>query len=117
MMPPRDEPQPDPVLREEFVAALENTLDTAAAAEPDAGAQAVHRLNRAEYANAICDLLGVEVDVTRGSCRATAGDFGFDNIATALTTSPLLLERYLTAALRVADVALGDPDTVPTAAT
>jgi hypothetical protein len=116
MMPPRDEPQPDPVLRDEFVAALENTLDAAAAAEPYAGAQAVHRLNRAEYANAIRDLLGVEVDVTE-LLPSDGGDFGFDNIATALTTSPLLLERYLTAALRVADVALGNPDTVPTAAT
>ena len=84
--------------------------------EPYAGAQAVHRLNRAEYANAIRDLLGVEVDVTE-LLPSDGGDFGFDNIATALTTSPLLLERYLTAALRVADVAIGNPDTVPTAAT
>ncbi len=116
MMPPRDEPQPDPALREEFVAALESTLDAAAAAEPYAGAQTVHRLNRAEYANAIRDLLGVEVDVTE-LLPSDGGDFGFDNIAAVLTTSPLLLERYLTAALRVADVAIGNPDTVPTAAT
>ncbi len=96
MMPPRDEPQPDAEHREAFVAALESTLDSAAAAHPHAGAQAVHRLNRTEYANAIRDLLGVEVDVAE-LLPSDGGDFGFDNIAAALTTSPLLLERYLTA--------------------
>jgi hypothetical protein len=114
MMPPRDEPQPDAEQREAFVAALESTLDSAAAAHPHAGAQPVHRLNRAEYANAIRDLLGVEVNVAE-VLPSDGGDFGFDNIAAVLTTSPLLLERYLTAALRVADVAIGNPDTVPTA--
>jgi len=115
LMPPRDEPQPDPALRAEFVAALEDTLDAAAAAQPYAGAQTVHRLNRAEYANAIRDLLGVEVNVEE-LLPSDGGDFGFDNIAAALNTSPLLLERYLTASLRVADVAIGNPDTVPSAA-
>jgi len=115
MMPPREEPQPDPAAREQFVAALEATLDAAAAAQPYAGAQAVHRLNRAEYANAIRDLLTIEIDVNE-LLPSDGGDFGFDNIATALTTSPLLLERYLTAALRVSDLALGSPEAVPTAA-
>jgi hypothetical protein len=113
LMPPRDEPQPDAVQREEFVAALERTLDSAAAARPYAGSQTVHRLNRAEYANAIRDLLGVEIDVAE-LLPSDGGDFGFDNIASVLTTSPLLLERYLTAALRVADATIGNPDVVPT---
>jgi hypothetical protein len=113
MMPPRTEPQPDHAVRDEFVAALEDTLDAAAAAEPYAGRQPVHRLNRAEYANAIRDLLGVEIDVAE-LLPSDGGDFGFDNIAAVLTTSPLLLERYLTAALRVADAAVGNPDAVPT---
>jgi hypothetical protein len=113
MMPPRDEPQPDAAARDELVAALESTLDAAAAREPFAGKQTVHRLNRAEYANAIRDLLGIEIDVEE-LLPSDGGDFGFDNIASALNTSPLLLERYLTAALRVADVAVGNPDTVPT---
>ncbi|MEO8466433.1 MAG: DUF1592 domain-containing protein [Gammaproteobacteria bacterium] len=113
MMPPRDKPQPDHALRDEFVTALERTLDGAAAAEPYAGRQPVHRLNRAEYANAIRDLLGVQISVAE-LLPSDGGDFGFDNIAAVLTTSPLLLERYLTAALRVADAAVGNPDAVPT---
>ncbi len=115
MMPPRDEPQPDPHMKEEFVTALEDTLDAAAAAHPYASAHAVHRLNRAEYQNAIRDLLGVEINVAE-VLPSDGGDFGFDNIASVLTTSPLLLERYLTAALRVSDAAVGNPDAVPQAA-
>ncbi|HEX7079439.1 MAG TPA: DUF1592 domain-containing protein [Gammaproteobacteria bacterium] len=116
MMPPRDRPQPAPEVRAELVAALEGTLDAAAEARPYAGFTPVHRLNRAEYGNAIRDLLGIEVDVAE-LLPSDGGDFGFDNIAAALTTSPLLLERYLTAALRVSALAVGDPDAVPTAAT
>ena len=95
-------------------AALRIGMASAAAeASPYAGRQPVHRLNRAEYANAIRDLLGVEIDV-KELLPSDGGDFGFDNIAAVLTTSPLLRERYLTAALRVADAAVGNPDAVPT---
>ena len=114
MMPPRSEPQPEAAARAEFVAALESTLDAAADAEPYGGTHLVHRLNRAEYANAIRDLLGLEVDVME-LLPSDGGDFGFDNIASALTTSPLLLERYLTAALRVSALAVGDAEAVPLA--
>ncbi|WP_428096509.1 DUF1592 domain-containing protein [Candidatus Rariloculus sp.] len=114
MMPPRTEPQPEGTTRAEFVAALESTLDAAAEAEPFVGTHLVHRLNRAEYANAIRDLFALEVDVME-LLPSDGGDFGFDNIAAALTTSPLLLERYLTAALRVSALAVGDADAVPTA--
>ena len=113
-MPPRDQPQPDPEVRTQFVAALEGTLDAAAAANPYAGTTHVHRLNRAEYANAIRDVLGVQADLTE-LLPSDGGDFGFDNIAEVLTTSPLLLERYLTVALRVADMAVGNPEAVVTA--
>ena len=84
MMPPREEPQPEPEARESFVAALEATLDAAAAARPHAGAESVHRLNRAEYANAVRDLFGVEIDVAE-LLPSDGGDFGFDNIASVLT--------------------------------
>jgi hypothetical protein len=67
----------------------------------------LHRLNRTEYANAVRDLLGVTIDVA-DLLPSDGGDFGFDNIATALTTSPLLLERYLAAGLRIAELAVGD---------
>jgi Protein of unknown function (DUF1592)/Protein of unknown function (DUF1588)/Protein of unknown function (DUF1595)/Protein of unknown function (DUF1587)/Protein of unknown function (DUF1585) len=113
-MPPRKEPQPSPETRAEFVAALEGTLDAAAAANPYAGTTEVHRLNRAEYVNSIRDLLGVEADLQE-LLPSDGGDFGFDNIAEVLTTSPLLLERYLTVGLRVADMAVGNPQAVVTA--
>src|SRR5690606_39329723 len=93
-----DQPQPDPEVRAQFVSALESTLDSAARQQPYAGVTAVHRLNRAEYQNAIRDLLGVEADIEK-MLPSDGGDFGFDNIAALLSTSPLLLERYLTVAL------------------
>jgi hypothetical protein len=113
-MPPRDQAQPDPETRAHFLAALAGTLDAAAEDQPYAGATTVHRLNRAEYANAIRDLLGVEADLSE-LLPSDGGDFGFDNIAEVLTTSPFLLERYLTVALRVADMAVGNPDAAVTA--
>jgi hypothetical protein len=113
-MPPRDQPQPDPATRERFLTALVGTLDAAAAAKPYAGATTVHRLNRIEYANAVRDLLGVEADLA-DLLPSDGGDFGFDNIAEVLTTSPFLLERYLTVALRVADMSVGNPDAAETA--
>lgn len=113
-MPPRDERQPEGEARARFVAALSGTLDAAAAAKPYAGTTTVHRLNRVEYANAVRDLLGVEADVAE-LLPSDGGDFGFDNIAEVLTTSPFLLDRYLTVAMRVADMAIGNPETVLTA--
>ena len=113
-MPPRQERQPAAEMVAEFVEGLEGTLDAAAAANPYAGSTTVHRLNRAEYANAVRDMLGVEADLS-SLLPSDGGDFGFDNIAEVLTTSPLLLERYLTVALRVADMAVGNPDAAVTA--
>jgi hypothetical protein len=115
-MPPRSQPQPERAQVAQFVGALEATLDAAAAAKPYAGTTTVHRLNRAEYANTIRDLFGIEADLT-SLLPSDGGDFGFDNIAEVLTTSPLLLERYLTVALRVADMAVGNPEAPITAST
>jgi len=114
MMPPGDAVQPEPEARFAFVSALESTLDAAADDSPYAGVTPVHRLNRAEYANAIRDLLALEIDV-EDLLPSDGGDFGFDNIAAVLTTSPLLLERYLTAAQRISALAVGDAEAVPTA--
>ena len=113
-MPPRKEPQPAKETRAKFIEALTNTLDANATAHPYAGSTKVHRLNRIEYANAVRDLLGVEADIA-DLLPSDGGDFGFDNIAQVLKTSPLLLERYLTVALRVADMAVGNPEAVPSA--
>src|SRR5688572_17575706 len=108
-MPPRTQPQPTSEERKRFVAALESTLDAAAQADPYAGTTTIHRLNRAEYANAIRDLLGVDIDLTE-MLPSDGGDFGFDNIAELLRSSPMLLDRYMTVGLRVADLALGNPE-------
>lgn len=108
-MPPRDQKQPSHEERARFVAALEHTLDAAATAHPYAGTTTIHRLNRAEYANSIRDLLGVEVDLT-DLLPSDGGDYGFDNIAELLRSSPMLLDRYMTVGLRVADLALGNTE-------
>ena len=116
VMPPREQPQPEPEVRAAFLGSLIDSLDAAAAAEPYAAPTKVHRMNRAEYANAIRDLLGVEADIAE-LLPSDGGDFGFDNIAEVLTTSPMLLERYLTVAIRVADYAVGNAEAAVSAAT
>jgi hypothetical protein len=115
-MPPRDQEQPDAAARRRLVAALEGTLDAAALANPYAGTTTIHRLNRAEYQNSIRDLLGVDVDLTE-LLPSDGGDFGFDNIAEVLRTSPMLLDRYMTVGLRVADLALGNTSAVESVTT
>ncbi len=115
-MPPVGSPTPGHEELTAFRSALVASLDAAAARTASPGRYVLHRLNRTEYANAIRDVLGVTIDVA-DLLPSDGGDFGFDNIATALPTSPLLLERYLTAAMRVADLAAGDIDTDPAMAT
>jgi hypothetical protein len=111
-MPPQGSPHPGHPELNRFRAALIASLDAAAAKKNYAGQFVLHRLNRLEYANAVRDLLGVTVDVA-DLLPSDSGDFGFDNIATALPTSPLLLERYLTAGLRIAEAAVGDKGAEP----
>jgi hypothetical protein len=115
-MPPRDAAQPEPEVRAQFVSALTQTLDGAALRDPYAATTKLHRLNRAEYVNAVRDLFGVDANIDE-MLPSDGGDFGFDNIAEVLTTSPLLLERYLTVALRVADMTVGNAEAVPGAVT
>ncbi len=112
MMPPSDAPQPEALERAEFVAWLERRLDRAAGVEP--GPSLIRRLNRAEYANAVRDLLDVDVDAT-ALLPPDDSAYGFDNIADALNTSPAHVEQYLSAAGKIAALAVGDPDTGPAA--
>ena len=92
---------------------LENALDAAAAANPNPGRVPVHRLNRTEYANAIRDLLGLDID-GRGVLPADDADQeGFDNVASVLTVSPALLENYLSAARMISRLAVGDTSRKP----
>ena len=105
-MPPPGRPAPDPGARADLAARLETALDRAAAERPDPGAPAVHRLNRAEYRNAVRDLLGLDLDHARDLPADDSG-YGFDNIGDVLTVSPLHVEKYLGAARRVSRLALG----------
>ena len=115
-MPPLGMPAPDRGELAEFRLWLATTLDIANAELNDPGRKLIHRLNRVEYGNAIRDMLDIEMDMTE-LLPSDGGDFGFDNIAAALTTSPLLLERYLTAALRISTAAVGDTEVAPGATT
>jgi mono/diheme cytochrome c family protein len=111
-MPPAGAPRPDPASYDSLASYLETELDRAAAADPNPGRPAVHRLNRVEYANAIRDLLAVKID---GAALLPVDDagHGFDNIADMLSVSPLLVERYMFAARRITRLALGDPAARP----
>ena len=107
-MPPPKLPRPDNATIDAFASYLETSLDKAAALKPNPGRPAAHRLNRAEYANAVRDLLAVDVDA-ESILPADDSGFGFDNIGDVLSVSPTLLERYLGAARRISRIAVGDP--------
>ena len=112
MPPPTVRTRPAPEAAAAFATYLESTLDGAAKASPNPGRAPVHRLNRAEYSNAIRDLLAV--DVQPGSwLPVDDSGYGFDNIAAVLSTSPALLERYMTAARRISRLAIGDVTVKP----
>jgi mono/diheme cytochrome c family protein len=110
MMPPAGMPRPDKAATDGLLSYLETSLDRAAAGKPNPGRALVHRLNRTEYGNAVRDLLGLEVDVTSLLPPDDAA-YGFDNIADLLGVSPVLLERYLSAAWKISSLAVGDPKT------
>ena len=115
MMPPAPRPRPDADTYAGIVRYIEAALDRAADANPDPGRPAVQRLNRAEYANAIRDLLALEVD-GRTLLPADESGYGFDNIGDVLSVSPGLLERYLLAAAKISRQAVGDPTLLPATA-
>jgi hypothetical protein len=108
-MPPSGLPRPDRPTTDRLVDWLEGELDHAAANHVSPGRPVLRRLNRAEYANAIHDLLGLDVDVT-ALLPPDESAFGFDNVADAQNSSPALLEAYLAAARKISAVAVGDPD-------
>src|SRR5262245_7077814 len=107
-MPPPGRPRPDGGTYNAVAAALENDLDRAAAARPHPGRVPVHRLNRSEYANAVRDLLGLEIDGRALLASDEADQEGFDNVASVLSVSPALLENYLSAARTISRLAVGD---------
>lgn len=112
MMPPAGARRPDRVSLDKLAASVEDGLDRAAAANPNPGRTPLHRMNRVEYANAIRDLLAVDVDPAT-LLPADDSSNGFDNIADVLGVSPALLERYVAAAAKISRLAVGDPETAP----
>ena len=109
-MPPAGAPRPDAAVATAIVDSIIGVLDRHAAAHPNPGHRLPQRLNRTEYANAIRDLLDLEIDSAALLPPDDASADGFDNNAAMLGVSPALLERYLSAAARISAVALGDPE-------
>src|SRR5437016_6140982 len=111
-MPPPGRPRPDAPSYKALITQLETELDRAAVAKPNPGRPAIRRLNRTEYANAIRDLLAIEID-DESLLPVDEVDQGFDNIGEALSVTPVLLERYLSAARTIGRMAMGEPETRP----
>ena len=112
MMPPPGVRRPDSASVEAMVSWLERSLDEAAAARPNPGRVALHRLNRAEYAAAIDDLLGLKIDPAALLPKDDEAE-GFDNVASVLTVSPSFLDQYISAARVVSARAIGNPAARP----
>jgi len=111
-MPPAGDPRPDEQTYRAVLSSLEGALDRAAAAHPNPGrTSTIRRLTRTEYQNAIRDLLELDVDVT-SLLPADESSYGFDNV-TVGDLSPMLLERYISAAETISHLAMGSPSRSP----
>ena len=111
-MPPPGLPRPKPEVAATFTKWVTDTLDASSLAHPNPGHPTIHRLNRAEYSNAIRDLLAL--DISAGA-KLPADDtgYGFDNIGDVLSMSPVLIERYISVARLVSREAVGDTAVKP----
>ncbi|HEY7171630.1 MAG TPA: DUF1587 domain-containing protein, partial [Vicinamibacterales bacterium] len=108
-MPPPGRPRPDAASVDAFVTGLERTLDAGEAINP--GRVVAHRLNRLEYLNAVHDLLDLDIDPS--IVPPDSPGVGFDNNADALSVTPSLMNRYMSAASKVSRLAIGDPGITP----
>ena len=116
-MPPPGRPRPDQATYDAVASWLEGEIDRVAGVRPNPGrTETFHRLNRAEYRNAVRDLLAIEIDVSSLLPADDAGYGGFDNNG-GLKMSPTLLERYMAAARQISRVAVANPTLPPTADT
>jgi hypothetical protein len=116
MMPPSGARRPERGVLDGVAAALETRLDQAAPIGESLHAPALHRLNRTEYANAIRDLIALDVDV-KALLPSDASSEGFDNIAEALAVSPSLVQGYVSAAMKISRRAVGDRTATPSQTT
>ncbi len=113
-MPPPGLPRPDRATADAVATWLEADIDRAWAARPNPGrTNAVHRLNRSEYSNAVRDLFALDVDVRSLLPGDETADGSFDNFADVLTISTAHLERYLSVGRQVTRLAIGLPPAVP----
>jgi hypothetical protein len=116
-MPPSGEPRPAAAVLDLFATGIERRLDQAAASAPRPGSRGIARLNRAEYANAIRDLLAYDARAIVDALPTDDSIQGFDNIAAALTVSPTLIESYVNAAVKISRAAVGDRSLGPSQVT
>jgi hypothetical protein len=112
MMPPSGVRRPERSVLDGLASDLESRLDQAAPVGEALHAPALHRLNRTEYANAIRDLIALDVDV-KALLPSDASSDGFDNIAEALAISPSLVQGYVSAAMKISRRAVGDRTAAP----
>ncbi len=111
-MPPSPLPHPPAAASAAFIKSIEDSLDHAAAAHPNPGRPAIHRLNRAEYSNAVRDILALDIQ-PGATLPIDDSGYGFDNIGDVLSISPALLERYMSEARVVSRLAVGDTSIKP----
>ena len=116
MMPPPTARHPEAAAVRALVDSFESRIDKAAALNPNPGWRPFQRLNRAEYARAVRDLLGIDVDVNSFLPPDTLSS-GFDNISDVQNFSPTLMEGYLRAASQISRLAVGDRNASPTSVT
>jgi mono/diheme cytochrome c family protein len=111
-MPPVGRVRPDKATYDAVASWLETELDKNALVDPNPGKPALHRLNRVEYSNAIRDLLAIEIEANRW-LPADGQAYGFDNNAEALSMTPALMDRYVSASVKLARDAIGDATVLP----
>ena len=116
MMPPSGARRPEPAVLTALLTTFESRMDKHAALNPNPGSRPFQRLNRAEYANAVRDLLSLELDVSTYLPPDTISH-GFDNVADAQTFSPTLMDGYLRAASQISRLAVGDRSASATSTT
>jgi hypothetical protein len=114
MMPPQGQPRPAREVLDGLAGWLATGLDLAWQAAPNPGAEPISRLNRTEYANAVRDMLAFDASDLVATLPTDATAAGFDNIASALSMSPTLLEGYLAVARQISRDAVGDIAVTPT---
>lgn len=115
LMPPKGQPRPTRAKFESFIAQLEQKIDAEVVNKPAPGTVGLSRLNRAEYANAIRDLLAFDASGIVDKLPAdVTPEGGFDNMSDALTVSPTLIDSYAGAAMRISREAVGDRTMIPT---